>query len=176
MELIVNVIIVLVVIVSIFKRIQEVAGKGEELSAPRKVPPEALSEQMERVEDFQRSVQEEQDPGSGEDTGPRVPERVTIEDVFRKFAEQRAPQRLETAPVPVPFHEPEKPVLDDVYDLSSEQHPAIPPPVPRKRIDSRVNIPVRSPLLNFGGPEVVRGVVMSEILGTPVSMREDTKW
>ena len=174
MELIVNLIIVFVIIISILKRIQDVAGKGEELSDPRKVPPEALSEQMERVEDFQRSVQEEEEPG--EDVRPRIPERVTIEDVFRKFTENQFPQRPEQFPESEPFYEPEKAALADAYAFAAEPPPVITQPVSRKRKKPPGKIRVRSPFLNFGGPDVVRGIVMSEILGTPVSMREDTKW
>ena len=150
MELIINLIIVFVIIFSILKRVQEVGKKGEELKVPPDIPPESLSEQIKELKNLMQPELEEVTQASE----PVLTEEGTIERVHAEFTEP------EVAP------EPETPAL---YE---EPVPMIKQPVSYKKITPRKKVSQRY-ILSFGGSEVVRGIIMSEILGKPVSMRED---
>ena len=148
MELIINLIIIFVIIFSVLKRIQEVAKKGEELKVPPDIPPETLSEQIKELKNLMQPELEEVKPISE----PVLPEEVTIEKVHAEFTE----------PEVVP--EPEIPAFIE------EPFPVIEEPVSYKKITPRKKVSQRY-ILSFRGSEVVRGIIMSEILGNPVSMR-----
>lgn len=150
MELIINLIIVFVIIFSILKRVQEVGKKGEELKVPPDIPPESLSEQIKELKNLMQPELEEVTQASE----PVLTEEGTIERVHAEFTEP------EVAP------EPETPAL---YE---EPVPMIKRPVSYKKIIPRKKVSQRY-ILSFGGSEVVRGIIMSEILGKPVSMRGD---
>ncbi len=187
MELIVNLIIVFAIIISILKRFNETAGKSDEIRTPRRPPPEALSEQMNRGG-------KKASPESQTEPAPKnEPERVTIEEVFKRFLDQQPPPKPEPvyepesdhtpepAYEPRSYYEPEKPVESGSHEdsfelpwvaLSSE----MPEPLPREwEKTQRVNL-AGTQFLNFKAPDVIRGIVMSEILGPPVSTRETTHW
>jgi len=150
MELIINLIIVVVIVFSILKRVQEVGKKGEELNVPPDIPPESLSEQIKELKNLMQPELEEVTQASE----PVLTEEGAIERVRAEFTEP------EIAP------EPETPAL---YE---EPVPMIKQPVSYKKIVPRKKVSERY-ILKFGGSEVVRGIIMSEILGKPVSMRED---
>lgn len=170
MELIVNLIIVFVVIFSILKRMQDVANKGKELGTPQKVPPKGFSGQAKGTRDIMRS--EETESESGEEVAPPTPKKITIEEVFRKFAEQQMP----FPPKPEPFYEPEKPAFMETPFFTEEHPPVITEEVPRKKRKPPEKKRARPLFLHFEGTDLVRGILMSEILGSPIALREDAKW
>ena len=187
MELIVNLIIVFAIIISILKRFNETAGKSDEIRTPRRPPPEALSEQMNRGG-------KKASPESQTEPVPKnEPERVTIEEVFKRFLDQQPPPKPDPASKPEPVHtsepayepmsyyEPAKTVETDSSDDSLELPPValpseMPEPLPQEwEKTQRINL-AGNQFLNFKAPDVIRGIVMSEILGPPVSTRETTHW
>ena len=157
MELIINLVIVFIIVFSILKHLQEVGKKGEELKVPPDIPPESLSEQIKKIKDLTQHELEEVKP---------VSESVlTEEEIFEKIhAEFTEP---EVAP------EPETSALiKEPVSMIWEPVPTIKKPVSYRKIIPRKKVSQRY-TLSFGGSEVVRGIIMSEILGKPVSMRGD---
>ena len=164
MELIINLIIVFIIIFSILKRVQEVGKKGEELKVPPDIPPETLSEQIKELKNLVQPEPEEVKPVSE----PVLQEEITIEKVHAEYAEPEAAPEPET---PAIIEEP-VPVVEEQIPVIGEPVPMIKQPVSYKKVIPRKKVSQRY-ILSFGGSEVVRGIIMSEILGKPVSMRED---
>ena len=158
MELIINLIIVVVIVFSILKRVQEVAKKGEELKVPPDIPPETLSEQIKKFKDLMQPELEEVES---------VSESVlTEENIFEKAHKEFAEPEV--------FSEPEIPAfIEEPVPVVEKTIPVFKKPVSYKKIIPRKKVS-KGYILKFGGSEVVRGIIMSEILGKPVSMRGDS--
>ena len=164
MELIINLIIVFIIIFSILRRVQEVGKKGEEIKVPPDIPPESLSEQIKELKNLMQPELEEVTQVSE----PVLTEEGAIEKVHAEFTEPEVAPEPET---PALFEEP-VPVVEEQIPVIVEPVPMIKQPVSYKKITPRKKVSQRY-ILSFGGSEVVRGIIMREILGSPVSMRED---
>ena len=146
MELIINLIIIIVIVASILKRLKSVASKAEELETPPPVAPPDVPEVMKRMRDVFPE----------KPTAPAVPQEkeeqpaVFTEDLF----EREQPEF-------------QVPVIEEVVQAAEE--------ILRRAPLRKVTIPEEEPKLriklSFSGPEVVKGIVMSEILSPPVSLR-----
>ena len=89
----------------------------------------------------------------------------TLGDIFKRLSGELQPEAQHTVPEPIiaePSYSPE-PIVEA---------PAV--PVRRSR-KMAAKTRVRSSGLSFRGPDVVRGIILSEILGPPVSMREASR-
>ncbi len=186
MELIINLVILLVIAASLVRGLRNVLEKGREIStggggteAPGSPPLKPLTE----------DTAERQQP---EVRGPVPGEAPSLEDLWRSLTTEEphhpAPQptfpreetvrNLETA-----AREMEADTVgaedrfESNYQLTSvEQNdesriPAVSIARPEPTGPTRQAMPALG--LRFGGDDLVRGIVMSEILGPPVALRPD---
>jgi len=150
-EFLINLVIVVVIILAVLKRLKDVAKKGEELEAPPPAAPPAAPDMVERTDEI---PQEE------------PVERPELPEIFKQLFGQEKPDipgedEFEQKPeVPEPvmaeqFQPPEEIAKPVAYGL---------PVIPKEEQTPRLK-------LSFRGSEVVRGIVMSEILGPPVGLK-----
>jgi len=152
MEVLINLVIIFIVIATVLKRIQELGKKQGEIKVPPASPPVPFPELTEEPVRQEKSEEEEIKP---------VREWIpSLEEVFEKIR----PEFTEPEIFPEPEIPPlvEEPVPEVVQPIFYEKA------VPREKAASGVT-------LNFSGSEVVRGIIMREILGPPVSMQND-RW
>ena len=168
MELLINLIIIFVIFAAILKRFKEVAKKGEELGSSPPAAPEVEPEIVGRKVDVPRK---EPGPGQvlkklfeelGEVTLERPPEQAEPKDIMKQTTVLRG-DVLEQ-----PWELPEQ-----IVEESVQPSEIIQPPVSYSKAAVSKEKPVSRFQLSFSGSEVVRGIVMSEILGPPVSERRD---
>ena len=145
MDRIIQLIIIVVIFASIVKRMQQVAQKGEELEAPPPVSPPVTPPMVKRLQDVFQEL-------SGERVEQEVMEEKPVTDTgdFRE-RQTEFPESVVEETLPIP---------EDVLQPVSYRDVGIPKAKQKQEIK-----------LGFKGPEVVRGIIMSEILGPPVSMR-----
>ena len=142
----INLVIVVVIILSVLKRLKDVAKQGEELEAPPPVAHPAAPDLVERTDEI---PQEE------------PVERPELPEIFKQLFEQEKPDisgedEIEQEPVIAePVQLPEEIVKPVAYGL---------PVIPKEEQTPELK-------LSFRGSEVVRGIVMSEILGPPVGLK-----
>jgi len=145
-EFLINLVIVVVIILAVLKRLKDVAKKGEELEAPPPAAPPAAPDMVERTDEI---PQEE------------PVERPELPEIFKQLFGQEKPDipgedEFEQEPVIAePVQLPEKIVKPVTYGL---------PVITKEEQTPRLK-------LSFRGSEVVRGIVMSEILGPPVGLK-----
>jgi len=150
-ELLINLVIVVVIILSVLKRLKNVSKKGEELETPPPAAPPAAPDMVERTDEISQEEPVER---------PELPE------IFKQLFGQEKPDisgedELKQEPVvpepsmAEPVQPPEEIVKPVAYGL---------PVIPKKEQTAELK-------LSFRGPEVVRGIVMSEILGPPVGLK-----
>ena len=159
MELIINLIIVFIIIFSLYKRFQEVSKKGSEIKPPTKSIPEPSPEMVDELKRITQKEEEVIKEEVVEETQP-VP---SSEDIFEKLRQEFAEPETFSEPSYVPEaaipEQTEEPVPEIVQTIDYSKD------VPRKK--------ERRYVLKFGGSELVNGILMSEILGKPVSLREN---
>ena len=153
MDLIIQLIIIVVIVASIMKRMQEVAKKGKELEEPPPVSPPAEPQMVKRLQDVFKELSDDR-------TGQEVMEKEPVTEI-RDFRE-RQPEFAEPVVEEVPLVPEEGfcPVSEDIIQ-----------PVSYRKFDISKVKQKQGLQLSFKGPEVVRGIIMSEVLGPPVSMR-----
>jgi len=152
MEVLINLVIIFIVIATVLKRIQELAKKQEEIKIPPASPPMPFPELAEEPVRPEKLEEEEIKPVS--EWAPLLEE--VFEKIRPEFVEPEIYIEPEISPpVKVPVPEVVQPIF---YEKA----------VPRKKAASGVT-------LNFSGSELVRGIIMREILGPPVSMQND-RW
>ena len=148
MIVIINLIIVLVIIISVLKRITDVANQSKNL---------------------------EKSPVSKEKGSNHE-----VEEWIRQF--QNKPQPVLVPPQPVESVIPEAHSIhhEDSFKMDIEEQFDREPVVPDYEFTSQTAVSGHyqetapsEVILRFNGPEVVRGIIMSELLGPPVSMRDD---
>ena len=166
MELLINLIILFVIFFTVFKRIQEISKKKDEIKlppAPQNGPPSKPETTTDVFKELGRRIEQvvEVDSETVKPSGEQVhPYGYRIEKMQQEFAE------------PVPIELPE--IFPD-----AEVYPQVEEPVPEiiEQYDyNKVNAYKKGKkryALQFRGTEIVRGILMSEILGTPVSMRTE---
>ena len=167
MELIINLLILFFIIFTVFKRLQQVAKKQEEIKTPPSSYPgpvteigplsEVIKELSQKLEHREEWIEVKEQPG----------EPVLSEEEQEQF-EEIQPEFVEPSTYQIPELVPEVTVLPQTEEPVEE---ILQPPESRK-VAARKKEKLAYPL-RFGGPEVVKGIIMSEILGPPVSMRRD---
>lgn len=186
MELIINLVILFVIVASLIRGLRDVMEKGREIStggggteAPGSPP----------MQPIPADTAERQQP---EVRGPVPGEAPSLEDLWRSLTTEEqhrpAPQpaasreetvlTLETAARDM---ETDTAVVEDRFErklpfTSIEQAveyrlPAAPIARPKPAGPARWAVPALG--LRFGGDDLIRGIVMSEILGPPVALRQD---
>ena len=166
MELFINLLILFFIFFTVFKRFQKIAKKKEEIKVPPSPPHgpatetetitdvlKELGRRLEHVEEI--NTETVKPPGE-----PILPDEGWIEEMQPEYAE------------PVPDELPEISPEAEVYPQAEEPVPVIIKPPDHVKSAARKK-GKRQYALQFGGPEVVRGILMSEILGPPVSMRRE---
>ena len=165
MELIINLIIILVIIFSVLKRLKGTSEKVKELEKPSPAVPKTGRETPQK------------EPGA----------RGILKELFKELEESSREKPIEQ-PVAMQRSEQETDGHvpssgEDTFELSQEEliktaQEELSQTTDDRKRDSQdfiQKIPVTKPVkqfhLIFYGPDVVRGIVMSEILGPPVSMR-----
>lgn len=189
MGTIIDLIIIFIVVASVIKRFQELSKSGETIQKPR---PEAVPghpgqykpyvESENNGDDEERSFEEEYSP-------PVIPEPVHQQ----KPLLERHSRNLDEMVKEIKAREPKKELVftssdeivndksgDTIYDAprsistDSRQEGAY---LKGNAARQHHNIGgKRSVLPEFGCNEVVKGLVMSEILGRPVSMKRPNEW
>ena len=157
MDVIIQIIIVIVIISSVLKQIKAVSDKSGDLGKPKP-------------------------PGQGFDMDDTVkPAARTTKNPSAVVLPQE-PVRSRPGPIsfPVTIEEEDFAAVIDQTD-SSEIEPYMldgtgeempPEPIQSDAFTSSRPAPPVNPYLDFSGQEVTRGIIMREILGPPVSLRE----
>jgi len=152
MEVLINLVIIFIVIATVLKRIQELGKKQGEIKVPPASPPVPFPELTEEPVRQEKSEEEEIKPVR--EWAP------SLEEVFEKIQPEFVEPEIFLEPeIPLQIEEPVPEVVQPIFYEKA---------VPRKKAASGVT-------LNFSGSELVRGIIMREILGPPVSMQND-RW
>jgi len=153
MEVLINLIIIFIVIVTVLKRIQVLGKKQEEIKVPPASPPVPFPELAEELKRLEKPGEEEIKP-----VGERIP---SIKEVFEKIQTEFAePEISFETEIPPPVEEPIPEVLQPIFYEKA---------VRRKKAAPSIT-------LKFSGSELVRGIIMREILGPPVSTQNERWW
>ena len=165
MELLINLLILFVIIFTVFKRLQQVAKKQEEIKTQPSSHPgpvteikplsEVIKELSHKLEHREEWIEMKEPTGE-----PVLLEEGQFEEIQPEFVEPSTSQIPEMVPEAPFLLKPEEPAEEILQ-----------PPKSRKVAVRKKEILAYS--LRFGGPEVVKGIIMSEILGPPVSIRRD---
>jgi len=176
-EFLINILIIFFILASAFKRLNEMAKKAKELkeSPPGPVPP---------VSDVSGTMEEAVPvPEEGEVWPERVPRgEPPLRRTLKELLEEPEPVPEETPSVVLPEWEEtagrvvtvEEPRPYEYPPAGTEESPgSIEPaePAARSTRETAGETSAAGLRLRFDGSEVVRGIVMGEILGPPVSMR-----
>ncbi|MCE5250452.1 hypothetical protein LLG96_09565 [bacterium] len=150
MELLINLIIIFIIVASVLKRLSAVSRKGRELETTR-LPGDVIET-------------------AGPVGVPRPPDR---ESAWTPYPEIPAGDTMETADYPVTTSEEllESSPSETIPERTAAyQRPSHEPAVPRHReVRRHQGMGMK---LAFTSHRVVNGIIMSEILGKPVGMRE----
>jgi len=168
MDVLINIIIILVIIISIFKRMQEVAKKGGDITGQPSAPPE--SQAWPELSENEPEILEEEAfyPESAS-----YPEMKPAESPRRNFAEKIYRFEEEEKQSSFPTPQTETPgEFQPVYQAARLSEPS-----KEKASDHRGGAEYKlCPALTTCSSELVRGIIMSEILGKPVALRSETRW
>ncbi|MFA6470816.1 MAG: hypothetical protein WCU00_02150 [Candidatus Latescibacterota bacterium] len=169
MDVLINVIIILVIIITIFKRMQEVAKKGGDITGQPSAPPS--SHGWPELSENEPEIFEEEAPYP---ESASYPEMKPAESPRRNFAEKiyRYEEERKEGSFISPQTEP-----PGEHQLAYESVP--------KMVESRKRTGNHRiggdkyqlcPALTACSSELVRGIILSEILGKPVALRSETRW
>jgi hypothetical protein len=167
MEVIFNLIIILVVVFTVMKRLQEVAQKGVDIKQPPLTRPPApsgttMSSSREMTTEYTTTEPEQPLP---QRPSP-FPLREMVETMERQYRYITEPP---LPPVPVMRYEP---AAEDAFEAVAPS--AAPKLLQRQVVASapqRGTAPNRHLVLAFNSETVLNGMIMSEILGPPVALR-----
>lgn len=179
MEVIIQLIIIFIIILSVLKRVKEASQKGQELDKGN-IPGSILdmfdpdSEKGKAGQKPSATPSDQQEMPAGEYSGP-------VEITGEPSKEPLIPSEVPYEPV-----EAQEMVKKEIYDTQPDslkpQEELFEEPVPetQKPVLSR---PAQTVLreadkgldLGFTSPQVINGIIMREILGPPVSMRNDER-
>ena len=161
MEWLINLVIIFIVFLAIFKRIQEVAKKGGEIMGPPGSPPVPSREAAEEFRTVEQPVEEEIILHR-EEMQPKREPSLSIEDIFEKLRGGYVQPEVQPEPEITPEEE-----------LPPEVEQVVPAPA-EPFVDMKITPLRKTPgfALQFTGPDLVRGILMREILGPPLSLRE----
>lgn len=171
MDKLINLVIIFIIFISIFKRLREVALKQQEIQKPREPSPlPGPFVETELPEGAVDMEPEEMVPSI--ETMPTeqvVPLEEMIERRIREVIEPEMSREIELPVEEVsswPLEEQVSEPLPEVQPVAAVRPVGLvkKPPAPRRK--SRT-------VLDFGSPGVIRGILMREILGPPVALRDD---
>jgi len=167
MEMLINLVIIFVILIAIIKRMQDVAKKGGDITgrpSDSSLPTGNWSERPVREPDVfphEYPFEEEEEP---------FPEIRPVASPSRSFMEKI--QRFEEEKKQTSFP-------DDETELSGEYQPvSAAASIRSARGPAKPHIrAVRlCPALGMCESELVRGIVLSEILGKPIALRSENRW
>ncbi|MFC1509707.1 hypothetical protein ACFL60_08525 [Candidatus Omnitrophota bacterium] len=178
MEVIIQIIIVIVIISSVLKQIKAVSEKSGDLGKPK--TPGRDDDMDDTVKPMARTARKPSTAPYQQEPVPRQPKPIAFPVIIEHeeaFAETgQSFHRIGEPDVPTVFDQEEVNQTD-----STESEPYMPAgtgeEVPSERIQyaaltaSRPALPV-SVVPGFSAREVTQGIIMREILGPPVSLRE----
>ena len=165
MEIIINLIIFLVIIFSVIKRLKDVSEKGEKLEAPPPAVPKTGREEIPKTREAPRK-----EPGA----------REVLKELFKELEdasqgkpleqiEQVEQVELQETATPIPIYSED--TLEQIQEAPARTEEVDKPLLP----DYVKKVPKKKPApefkLSFSGSDTVMGIVMSEILGPPVSLK-----
>jgi hypothetical protein len=176
----INLIVIIVVIGSLIKRFMEVTNKGRELTDDEK------RQQLEASEAARKAVARGRgmDGRRGQEVSiprqqpapSRQPEIRTLDDLVRTLSGQELASRQDSVAPQEPEHVPVKEPAVDVYAEEARADERIARIRERRNaIMKKKSAPkrIRGLRLGFGGGDLVRGIVMNEILSPPVALRQE---
>jgi len=162
MDVIIQIIVFIVIIITVIKRFKEVGEKSEDIRTSRVPHPQSgMRRQAQSVRPSAPAPSPRME-SSRPERPPWAPEHApSLEDLFETVMERG---------------EPEADSIPEYHGYGEESPvPEIeaPPAVSPAEQLPRIAVAVRQPelRLSFGRQAVVKGVVMSEILGPPVGLR-----
>ncbi len=191
MELLINLLILFFIFFTVFKRFQKIAKKQEEIKVPPS-PPHGPATKTETITDVLKELGRRMEQGVEVDSetfkpsaepvhpyGRRMEQGVEVDsETFKPSAEPDHPYGHRIGETQREFAEP-VPVEPAEIFSDAEVYPQVEEPVPviiEQPDYMKVNTYKKGKkqyALQFEGSEVVKGILMSEILGTPVSMRTE---
>ena len=167
MELFINLIILFFIFFTVFKRFKEVGKKQEEIKVPQSRHPGQVTE-VEPITQVLKELGHRLEYGEQADreAGKSSPEPIFSDN--DRFEEMQ-PEYDE----PVAFEPSEIIPEQDLLPEGEERIPEVTKSPDHGKVMAGKE-GERRYSLRFGGPEVVRGILMSEILGPPVSIRRES--
>jgi hypothetical protein len=167
MEIIINLIIFLVIIFSVIKRLKDVSEKGEKLEAPPPAVPKTGREEIPKTMEAPRK-------------GPGA--REVLKELFKELEEASQGKPLEqveqaeqvelqqtATPIPIPIYSED--TLERIQEAPIQPTEVDKPLLPDYVKKAPMNKHVPEFQLSFSSSDTVMGIVMSEILGPPVSLK-----
>jgi hypothetical protein len=169
MEVLINIIIVVVILFAIFKRMQDVARKGGDITGQPSAPPMSHGWPERPVSEPEIFPEEEpyEKPEPYREIRPNeTPRRTFAEKIFRYEEERKqvSYQSPETEP-PGGY----QPALEAVSGFTESSREA----GMHRRGKEEFRI---CPALTACSSEIVQGIILSEILGKPLALRRENRW
>lgn len=169
MEVLINIIIIIVILIAIFKRMQDVAKKGGDITGQPSAPPmtHGWPERPETEPEIFSEENPYSEPEPQREMKPVGSPRRTFADRIYRYEEERK-ERSFTSPETEPPGE-----YYPVYETAP------------KMIESAKRMGMRQqrkgeykffPALTSYSSELVRGIILSEILGKPLALRSENRW
>ncbi len=152
MEVLVNLIIIFIIVITVLKRIQEVNKKQGEITVPPTSPPVPFPKLTEELKRRIKPVEDE--------IKPSEEQILSQEDVFEKIQ-------------PV-FVEPKISIKQKFARQVEELFSVVTEPDFYEKVVPKIKA-YSALKLKFSGSELIRGIIMREILGPPVSMQNE-RW
>ena len=171
MDKVINLVILFVIFISIFKRLKEVALKQQEIQKPRELSP--LPGPFVKTERLEGPVNVEPEEMVRSYDSIPTEQDITVEEMFaRRIREVIEPEMSREIELPAeevsswPFEEQVSVPLPEVRPVAAARPVGLAkkPPAPRRK--SRT-------VLDFSSPGVISGILMREILGPPIALRDD---
>lgn len=202
MEVIINLIIIFIIVGSVLKKFQELAKSGDKIQKPRTEQEPAYRKSRQETEideeQFETPVREEYNPPSYREE--EVPEQKPRLEKYSRTLEEILDQMKAEMPEEESIYEAPKEIVTDIRQDSIYNAPK--EIVTDIRQDSIYDAPKGiitdsrekgayfkgktaerfqysakpGAMPQFGYNAVVNGIVMSEILGRPVSMKKANEW
>jgi hypothetical protein len=176
LNLLINIIIVIVIFVSIMKRIQEVSKKGQDLRKPLSSPGETHPGKTAPVDDYEDvrrpiTVFDEIPEEEKEVFEPVWDDKPNEEEIFEKKQTEtyvppqlRVPETIFVKPADISSEEIYKTEKSNIFDESiykAHRNAGV--------LNREDFVPAYR--LNLRGQDLVKGIILSEILGPPASMK-----
>jgi hypothetical protein len=171
MEVLINIIIILVILIAIFKRMQDVAKKGGDITGQPSSPPmsHGWPERPEREPEIfgEEDTFPEPEPEPTREFKPVESPRRTFSEKIYRFEEEEKQASF-------PSQEAEKPgEYQPVYETARKVTDSTRKMGRHHRESGEFKL---CPALASCQSELVRGIILSEILGKPIALRRENRW